>query len=58
MDVKVRLIDLPGMHPNLLWDTIILATAAVLGDVGTNPPHPLPLAVENVPDFVATNFAS
>ncbi len=51
MDVTVRLIDLPGMHPNLLWDTIIPATAAVLGDAGAQPPYPLPLTVENVPGF-------
>jgi hypothetical protein len=56
MDVAVRLIDLPGMHPNLLWDTIIPATAAVLGDIGAQPPYLLPLAVENVPGFGSDNL--
>jgi hypothetical protein len=51
MDVVVRLLDLPRMHPNLLWDTIIPATTTVLGDIGTSQPHPLPLSVENVPEF-------
>lgn len=30
MDVSARLIDLPGMHPRLLWDPIATAAAAVL----------------------------
>jgi hypothetical protein len=51
MDVTVRLLDLLEMHPNLLWDTIIPATATVLGDVGVAPPHPLALTVEAVPGF-------
>jgi hypothetical protein len=50
-DIPVRLIDLPGMHPELLWETIITATAAVLGDAGTEPPHPFAVAVENVLGF-------
>jgi hypothetical protein len=51
MDTTVRLLDLPGMHPHLLWDTTIPATVAVLGDVGATVPHILPLSVENVPGF-------
>ncbi len=51
MDVNVRLIDLPAMHPSLLWDTIIPATTAVLGDIGGLAPHPLLLAAEAVPGF-------
>jgi hypothetical protein len=51
MDALVRLEDLPGMHPNLLWDTIIPATAAVFADIGASVPHPLPLTVQAVPGF-------
>jgi hypothetical protein len=39
MDVPGRLADLPGMHPNLLWDTMIPTTVAVLTDCGTAAPH-------------------
>jgi hypothetical protein len=39
------------MHPNLLWDTIIPATVAVLADVGASTLHPLPLTVQAVPGF-------
>jgi hypothetical protein len=51
MDEIVRLADLPGMHPNLLWDTIIPATVAVLADIRTPAPHPLPLTAQAVPGF-------
>jgi hypothetical protein len=34
LDALVRLVDLPRMHPNLLWDTIIPATVAVFADIG------------------------
>lgn len=51
MDVPVRLTDLPVMHPELLWETIIAATAAVLGEEAASPPHPFALTVENVPGF-------
>lgn len=51
MDVPVRLLDLPAMHPELLWETIITATAAVLDQGGTEPPYPFGLAVENVLGF-------
>jgi hypothetical protein len=51
MELTVRLLDLPEMHPNLLWDTIIPAAVTVLSDVGTVPPHPIPLGVEGVPGF-------
>lgn len=51
MDVPVRLIDLPEMHPELLWETILTATAAVLGEPSAEPPYPFTLAVENVPGF-------
>ena len=34
MDVPVRLLDLSAMHPELLWETILTATVAVLGEPG------------------------
>jgi hypothetical protein len=51
MDVPTRLIDLPAMHPELLWESIIAATVAVLGEPGREPPFPLGLSVENVLGF-------
>src|SRR5262245_57521753 len=51
MDVPVRLTDLPVMHPELLWETIIAATAAVLGEEAAGSPHPFALTVENVLGF-------
>ena len=51
MDVPVRLLDLSAMHPELLWETIITATAAVLGEPGREPPYPFVLAVEDVFGF-------
>jgi hypothetical protein len=56
MDALVRLVDLPGMHPNLLWDTIIPATVAVFADIGASAPHPLPLTVQAVPGFGSQGF--
>jgi hypothetical protein len=51
MDVSKRLLDLPAMHPELLWESILTATAAVLGDSGAEPPFAFALTVENVPGF-------
>jgi hypothetical protein len=51
MDALVRLVHLPGMHANLLWDTIIPATVAVFADLGAPAPHPLLLTVQAVPGF-------
>jgi hypothetical protein len=56
MDALVRLVDLPGMHPNLLWDTIIPATVAVFADIGASAPHPLALTVQAVPGFGSAEF--
>jgi hypothetical protein len=50
MDVALRLIDLAAMHPLLLWDTIITATAAVLEAQG-QPPWTLSLTVQDSPGF-------
>jgi hypothetical protein len=51
MDVTVRLVDLAGMHPRLLWDTIIYATAAVLAGIQSSPPFRFPLTIQDVPGF-------
>ena len=51
MDVPVRLIDLPTMHPELLWETIATAAAAVLGPPGIEPPHSFVLAVDGLRGF-------
>jgi hypothetical protein len=46
--LKVRLIDLPDMHPALLWDEILVATAAVMDDRVAEP-FPIVIEIENVP---------
>ena len=51
MDALIRLLDLPSMHPELLWETIITATAAILADSGAELPFAFALTVENVPGF-------
>jgi hypothetical protein len=51
MDVALSLVELTEMHPLLLWDTIIAATAAVFGEIRPQPPWTLPLTVLNVPGF-------
>jgi hypothetical protein len=51
MDVPVRLIDLPAMHPELLWETILTAAGAVLSETAFEPPYSFALAVENVLGF-------
>jgi hypothetical protein len=51
MDVAVRLIDLPAMHPELLWETVLTAAAAVFKETAFEPPYTFTLAVENVLGF-------
>lgn len=51
MDVTVRLMDLPDMHPRLLWDTIIIAAAVVLSERGASSSVAFPLSIQNVPGF-------
>src|SRR5689334_15629719 len=51
MDVTVRLVDLAGMHPRLLWDTIIYAAAAILGGIQPRSPFRFPLTIQDVPGF-------
>ena len=50
-EVPCRLQDLPNMHPRLPWETIGLATAAVLAGVGGQPPYPFVVHTENIPGF-------
>jgi hypothetical protein len=50
MDVPTCLLDLATMHPELLWEAIITATTAVLGEAGSAP-FPFSLAVEDLPGF-------
>lgn len=51
MDVPVRLLDLPLMHPRLMWDTIIVATAAIIEAWQGGSPIVFPLSVQGVPGF-------
>jgi hypothetical protein len=51
VEVTCRLVDLLDMHPRLLWDSIILAAAAVLGDRFQDRPQRLNLDVRDVPGF-------
>lgn len=47
--MKVRLTNLPQMHPCLLWDDIMLATAAVLNDRTATQRNQISLVVDDVP---------
>ena len=51
MEVSCRLVDLLELHPRLLWDTVILATHAVLLDRFQDRTHQINLDVRNVPGF-------
>src|SRR5258708_30592 len=51
MAVAVALLDLPRMHPLLLWEPIIAATCIVFQQRGIEPPCRFVLALEDVPDF-------
>ncbi len=51
MDAKCRLVDLPELHPRLLWDTAILAAHAVLSRRFQDRPHRISLDVRNAPGF-------
>jgi hypothetical protein len=39
------------MHPGLLWETILVATAAVFDGRGAKPPYEFTLSIEDVPGF-------
>src|SRR5579883_1934521 len=51
VEVSCRLLDLPEMHPRLLWDTIILAAAGVLEDRFHDLPRRMVLDVRDLPGF-------
>jgi hypothetical protein len=51
MAVAVRLLDLPRMHPLLLWEPIIPATCSVFRQRGLEPPFRFIFRVEGVPGF-------
>lgn len=51
MEMSVRLVDLPAMHPRLLWTDIAAAAAAVLNDAATPPPFLFAMAMQDVPGF-------
>jgi hypothetical protein len=51
MAVAVTLLDLPRMHPLLLWEPIIPATCIVFQQRGMEPPFRFVLALEDVPGF-------
>lgn len=48
--MKVRLTDLPDMHPALLWDDILAATAATMDELIRPRPYSLIVEIENVPN--------
>src|SRR3989442_9125996 len=50
MEAAVRLTDLSRMHPNLLWDDIATATAAVL-QVADSSQARIELTVSGIPEF-------
>ena len=49
--MKLRLIDLPDMHPCLLWDDIIAATVAVLDERGFSAPFRFSMDVQDLPGY-------
>jgi hypothetical protein len=51
VEVLCRLVDLPEMHPRLLWDSIIVATAAILEDRFHELPRRMPLELQDIPGF-------
>jgi len=51
LEVLSRLVELSTIHPRLLWDDLIAATVAVLGQNNAPPPFRLELAVEGLPAF-------
>ena len=49
--MKLRLIDLPDMHPCLLWDDIIAAAVAVLDERGFSAPFRFSMDVQDLPGY-------
>jgi hypothetical protein len=50
-EVHCRLQDLPILHPRLLWETIILAGASVLGSADRPSPYAFHIHAEDIPGF-------
>ena len=50
-EVHCRLLDLPILHPRLLWETIILAGASVLEGVDRRAPYTFLILAEDIPGF-------
>jgi hypothetical protein len=50
-EVHCRLLDLPILHPRLLWETIILAGASVLEGVDRRAPYRFLILAEDIPGF-------
>ena len=50
-EVHGRLLDLPILHPRLLWETIILAGASVLEGVDRRAPYRFLILAEDIPGF-------
>ena len=55
--MKLRLADLPDMHPRLLWDDIAAAAVAVFEDQGFASPFPFAMEVEQVPGYGSGSLA-
>lgn len=51
MKINTSLVDLPLVHPHLLWRDIRLATVAVFADLGKKTPYQFDLFVNEVPGF-------
>lgn len=50
-ELHCRLLDLPILHPRLLWETIILAGASVLEGVDRRAPYRFLILAEDIPGF-------
>ena len=50
-EVHCRLLDLPILHPRLLWETIILAGASVLEGIDRRAPYRFLILAEDIPGF-------
>jgi hypothetical protein len=50
-EVACRLVDLSEMHPGLLWDSIVLAAAAILIERYDRSPYRFVLDARNIPGF-------
>ncbi len=51
MPIPLCLVDLPQMHPRLLWGEIFAAAVAVLSTISSQPPFPFTLELQDVPGF-------